>query len=383
VAIQKAFPVGSFAAQVAAANVEGLRIAFDLSQIGLTQATAVLAQVRVLLAKAQVQLGALHSAYDQAPWWAKPVFWNLVVIADHAKQGLANAEQVAANLHSIAQATAHQARISFETALAVVILIGEGQAFLDRSYNGFEWSLTVEARGKVSAGPVSVPGVGAKASAALNGTAKLRYELMPEGEKLAVTLVLEGKGEGSAQMGVGVAGAVKLGAEVEFDFRRPGGSSAYELHVPTIKLTGDAVLRGTLGVGLVGEYGVGRATSITIAVSDFVPVLEGIADAIHTDDPMTAVAAIGALQCTYELQDRWEAALVTGGAGSAAGTGGELKIGATWADRGDAIKVEGTTIGKVLTAFPTQESLNTLASQFDACLAEARADVETVVGFLP
>jgi hypothetical protein len=37
----------------------------------------------------------------------------------------------------------------------------------------------------------------------------------------------------------------------------------------------------------------------------------------------------------------------------------------------------------VLTAFPTQESLNTLASQFDACLAEARADVETVVGFLP
>lgn len=140
----------------------------------------------------------------------------------------------------------------------------------------------------------------------------------------------------------------------------------------TLTIAADTAVRGSVGVGIAGKYGIGRAMSLTIQRADLVRVqlsfLQAFLRVRSAADFDRLIAIAGSLPVEFSLQDRYDAGLAAKVGMSGAGNGGEVSGSAFWHDCG-VNAVETLTIADALGRLQQAP----LVQQVDAAATQAAA----------
>ncbi len=252
--------------------------------------------------------------------------------------------------------------------------VKKARAYLDRNRECREFRIALQGSVEAALGipGLSLEGLGAGASATATGTVTVRV-FAKRGTVRVVGI------ERSFESAVELWAAAVVGGELA-QTHSIGYSDTIELRngryartlEQSLTITADTAVRGSVGVGIAGKYGIGRTMSFTIDRADLVRVQRSFLLAFlqvrSAGDFNRLISIAGSLPVEFSLQDRYDAGLKAKVGMSGAGNGAEVSGSAFWHDCG-VHAVETLTIAEALGRLQQAP----LVRQVDAAAAKAAA----------
>lgn len=198
---------------------------------------------------------------------------------------------------------------------------------------------------------LSLEGLGAGVSGEVKGTAAVRiFPKRSATQDLEIVRSVESTVELWAAAVIGGELTQQHGITFADSIRLQNGRYARTL-ASTMTLTTDTGVRGSLGVGIAGKYGVGRSMAFTVQTRDAAAVSQALVRAFlnvrSAGDFNDMIAIAGSLPVEFALQDRYDAGLKMKIGVSGAGNGFNVGGSTFWIDAG-VNAVEVMTIAEAL-----------------------------------